>query len=373
MTDPNNPVLRSPPAGGASESVRLGRCLVTGAAGFLGRNLVRALLERGCRVRVLIHRTPPEMAHERLQRLGGDVRNLGDILRACEGVDTVFHTAATICLMGGRGATRDYRRGAYQTNVEGTRNILTGCRRQGVERLVHTSSLDVCLDGSPMQEMSEAVPYAARVKSLYAETKIAAEKLVLEANGCEGLLTCAIRPDVIYGAERNYMLDRFMAELTGGRLLAVVGDGSALKDTSHVENVVHGELLAAQQLVSGGTACGKAYFITDGEPVNAFEFFRPLIEGLGYRFPRIRLPRGLLMPVLRLWQYLHFRLGVAAPMLTPHELDKVSVTHFASIDAAREDLGYKPIKTVAQAMPECLAYCKSMLPGGDRDGAGAMP
>jgi 3beta-hydroxy-delta5-steroid dehydrogenase/steroid delta-isomerase len=373
MTDPNGSALRSPAAGGASESARLGRCLVTGAAGFVGRNLVRALLERGCRVRALIHRTPLEMAHERLQRVQGDVRNLGDMLRACEGVDTVFHTAATICLLGGRGATPDYRRGAYQTNVEGTRNILTGCRRQGVERLVHTSSFDVCFHGSPMLEMGEAAPYADRVKSLYAETKIAAEKLVLEANGCEGLLTCAIRPDGIYGAEPNYMLDRFMVELTGGKLLAVVGDGSALQDTSHIENVVHGELLAAQQLVPGGAACGKAYFITDEEPKNAFEFFRPLIEGLGYRFPRFRLPSGLLMPVMRLWQYLHFRLGVAAPLLTPHELAKVSVSHSASTDAAREDLGYRPIKTVEEAMGECLAYCKSVLPGGDRDDAGAMP
>jgi 3beta-hydroxy-delta5-steroid dehydrogenase/steroid delta-isomerase len=152
-----------------------------------------------------------------------------------------------------------------------------------------------------------------------------------------------------------------VAELASGKFKAVIGDGSTLQDNSHVQNLVHGEILAAEHLVPGGVACGKAYFITDYEPRNEFEFFRPLIEGLGYSFPKRRIPAGLLRPIVRLWQYLHFRLGIPAPLMSPHELDKVSVTHFGSIKAAQEDLGYQPVKTVAEAMAECLPYCKELL------------
>jgi 3beta-hydroxy-delta5-steroid dehydrogenase/steroid delta-isomerase len=340
---------------------QLGRCLVTGAAGFLGRNLVKSLLERGCDVRALVHNAPLDLSDPGLQILKGDVRRAEDMLEACEGVDTVFHTAAIIGLLGGRAATREYRQKAYDANVEGTRNTLEAALKQGAKRFVYTSSVDVCFDGSPMPNMNEGLPYAARVKSIYAETKIAAESLVLEANERGGLLTCSIRPDGIYGAGDTNILGRFLDELTSGRLKLRIGNGSALQDNSHVDNLVHGEILAAEHLVRGGSACGKAYFITDNEPRNAFEFFRPLIEGLGYRFPSFGVPVGLLMPIVKLWQYLHFRFGIRTPVFTPHELDKIGVTHFASISAARQDLGYEPIKTVAEAMEECLAYCRELL------------
>jgi 3beta-hydroxy-delta5-steroid dehydrogenase/steroid delta-isomerase len=288
------------------------------------------------------------------------------MLDACRGIDSVFHTAATIPLMGGRAATRKYREDAYATNVAGTKHTLSASQKQGVARLVYTSSVDVCFDGSPMPDMHEALPYARRVKSVYAATKIAAEKMVLEASGRGAPFTCAIRADGIYGAGSNEILDRFVAAVGSGRMRAAIGDASTLQDNSHVDNLVHGEILAARHLVPGGAACGKAFFITDDSPMNAFEFFRPLIEGLGYEFPKWRIPRAVLLPILTIWQFLHFRLGIEAPMMTPHELDKVSVTHFASIERAHQELGYQPIKTVAEAMAECLPYCRDLLERGDR-------
>lgn len=339
------------------DTARLGHCLVTGAAGFLGRNLVDALLEAGCRVTALVNRTPLVREHPNLAQLRADICDAEAMRNACRGVDTVFHTAALIALLGGRCARAAYRDAAWRVNVEGTQNIIDACRACGVTRLIYTSSVDVCFDGRPLPAMNEDMPYAKNPKSVYAATKIEAERRVLAANG-DGLLTCAIRPDGIYGAQPNEMIDRFYGQLRAGRLQARIGDSATLQDNSQIDNLVHGEILAARHLVPGGAACGQAYFIGDGQPMNSFEFFRPLIEGLGYPFPQRSISAGLLRPLLELWQALHFIAGAPRPMLSPHELDKVSVTHYASIDKARRELGYAPQVSVAKALADCVEYCR---------------
>jgi len=337
----------------------LGVCLVTGAAGFLGRNLVGRLLGEGLQVRALVRNTALNIEDERLHCIRGDVSMANDMARACEGVDTVFHTAALVSVLGGAAVRAAYRDEAWRVNVDGTANVIEACSSTRVARLIYTSSVDVCFEGEPLPEMNEALPYARRFKSVYAETKVAAEKPVLAANERSGLRTCAIRPDGIYGAEPNEMIDRFVDQLAAGNLVARIGPHSTLQDNSHVSNLVDGHLLAAQNLAYDGVACGQAYFIADDEPMNSFEFFRPLIEGLGHPFPKRELPVWLLKPLAHAWQAAHFVLGLPAPFLSPHELDKVTVTHYASIEKARKELGYAPRKSVAEAMRECLEYCEA--------------
>ena len=340
---------------------QFGVCLVTGAAGFLGRNLVQRLLDEGLPVRALVRKTPLNIADESLRCIRGDVSNVDDVLQACEGVDTVFHAAGLISLLGGSTMRRSYRDQAWRVNVDGTANVIEACVSAKVKRLIYTSSVDVCFEGKPLPDMVESLPYAKHFKSVYAETKVAAEKLVLEADGASGLRTCAIRPVGIYGAEPNEMIDRFVEQLIAGNLSVRIGPISALQDNTHIVNLVHGQMLAAQHLVADGAACGQAYFIADDEPMNSFEFFRPLIEGLGHRFPQREIPVWLLRPLIHLWQAAHFIFGIPKPILSPHELDKISITHYASIDKARNELGYAPKKSVAEAMRECLQYCESNL------------
>lgn len=337
----------------------MNHCLVTGAAGFLGRNLVRALLGRGLRVRALVRTTPLALDHADLECFPGDIVDAGRMTEACEGIDTVFHAAAVIPLLGGSSATREYVESAWRINVGGTEALLDACRQRGASRFVYTSSVDVCFDGTPCVEMDQSTPYATRPKSVYAATKIAAEKLVLAANGRGGLYTCAVRADGIYGPEENVILDSIVDQAARGMLTAAVGSADTLQDNSYIDNLVHGELLAAEHLGPDGTASGKAYFITDYAPRNTFDFFRPIIEGLGVPFPKRRIPRAVVAPVLTLWEHLHFRLGIPPPPFGPHELDKISVSHYGSIEDARRDLGYAPVKTYEQAMAECLPYCRA--------------
>ena len=202
--------------------------MITGAAGFTGSHLVKALLERGHHVRALVRNTPLDLEHPNLECFSGDIQNAAQMSGACRGVDTVFHTAASIATLGGSAVTAQYRDQAYAINVDGTRNIIKACQEQGVKKLVHTSSVDVCFNGEEDLHMDEHTPYADRFTCLYSETKIEAERLVLAANDSSGLLTCALRPCGIWGPGGSLMLDKLVEQLEAGTMVARIGAQRAM-------------------------------------------------------------------------------------------------------------------------------------------------
>ena len=123
-----------------------------------------------------------------------------------------------------------------------------------------------------------------------------------------------------------------------------------------MHNLIHGFILAAQHLVPGGTAPGQAYFINDAEPINMFEFARPVVEACGEKWPRMRVPAPAVHWAMTGWQRLHFKFGLPAPLLEPLAVERVSLDNYFSIAKARRDLGYEPLFTTEQAMAECLPY-----------------
>jgi 3beta-hydroxy-delta5-steroid dehydrogenase/steroid delta-isomerase len=342
---------------GPPRTTELGRCLVTGAAGYLGLHLVRELLARGHSVRAF-DLAPVALAHERLAAVAGDVRRSEDVRAACESIDTVFHTAAVLDFRGF--ATRAQRERSHAVNVGGTRNVLRAAAEAGVRRLVHTSSNNVTLDG-PVIDGDETWPYARRPRDLYTETKILAEQAVLAANGQSGLLTCAIRPGGIWGPGEQLILPTIVEQCAAGRFVAVIGDGSALSDNTFIDNLVDGEIEAARHLVPGSPVPGQAYFITDGHPINYFEFFRPLVEGMGFRFPTRRIPADLAFAFAAVWEFLHFAIRIPRPLMTRLEVRKIAVSHYNRIDKAHRDFGWKPVVGIDEATARALAYCRELL------------
>ncbi|HNP13921.1 MAG TPA: SDR family NAD(P)-dependent oxidoreductase, partial [Mycobacterium sp.] len=177
----------------------LGRVLVTGGAGFVGANLVKELLDRGYRVRAFDRVPSPLPPHEQLQVLQGDICDPETVATAVQDIDTVFHTAAIIDLMGGAAATEEYRRRSFAVNVTGTENLVHAAQAAGVQRFVYTASNSVVLGGQRIAGGDETLPYTSRFNDLYTETKVIAEKFVLGQNGVEEMLTCSIRPSGIWG------------------------------------------------------------------------------------------------------------------------------------------------------------------------------
>jgi 3beta-hydroxy-delta5-steroid dehydrogenase/steroid delta-isomerase len=345
-------------------AVELGYCLVTGGAGYLGSHLALELLRRGETVRVFDCRDI-DYSHERLDFVRGDVRRPDEVRKACEGIDTVFHTAAVLDFA--TFATAEQRERSFAINVGGVENMVRACREAGVKRLVHTSSNNVTF-GDPVVDGDETLPYAWEVPDLYTRTKILGEKTALEADGEGALLTCAIRPGGIYGPGDPLQLARIVDECASGRFIATFGDGTAKSDNTYIDNLVDGEIETARHLLPGSPLCGQAYFITDGNPINYFDFFRPVIEGIGFRYPRLRLPASLLALVAWVWEFLHWAVKFPRPMLNRLEVRKITLSHYNRIDKAKRDFGWTPPVSVEEATEHCIAYCRELLAtrqGGD--------
>ena len=333
-------------------------CLVVGGAGFLGQALTGALLERGHRVRVL-DRTPLPAGGRAEQHLA-DIRDLGAVREATSGVSTVFHTAAVINLLGVY--DRATRAEVFGINCDGTRNVIRACVDAGVPRLVYTSTNSVCFDPDPVVNGDESKPYATRFIDLYAESKVEAERDVLAADGVRGLRTVALRPAGLWGPGPGcYMLQKFVEELARGSLVATIGDGRAVSDNTHVANLVHAELLAAEKLVETPDAVGgRAYFITDEEQLNLMEWFRPLLEGLGYSMPRWSIPARLMYGIAYLMEWAH-RLGGPRPKMTRLEVHNLTSSFTFRTDRARRELGYAPLIQREEGQRICLPYYREVL------------
>jgi 3beta-hydroxy-Delta5-steroid dehydrogenase / steroid Delta-isomerase len=342
--------------GDSTLTTDLGRVLVTGGSGFVGANLVAELLARGHEVRSFDRAPSPLPDHPALHVIEGDICDKDTVATAVDGIDTVIHTAAIIDLMGGRSVTDEYRQRSFAVNVGGTENLVVAAQSAGVKRFVYTASNSVVMGGKRISGGDETLPYTERFNDLYTETKVAAERFVLSQNGFGGMLTCSIRPSGIWGRGDQTMFRKLFDSVLAGHVKVLVGSKHAKLDNSYVHNLIHGFILAGEHLVPGGSAPGQAYFINDGEPINMFEFSRPVVEACGQRWPRLRVSGAFVRWVMTIWQWLHFRVGLPKPLFEPLAVERLYLDNYFSIAKAERDLGYRPLFTTEQAMAECLPY-----------------
>ncbi|MET4707955.1 NAD-dependent epimerase/dehydratase family protein [Endozoicomonas lisbonensis] len=336
-----------------------GKVLVTGGSGFLGSNLVQTLLNKGYNVRSF-DRVKNTLEHPNLESLQGDIRNKEAVLLACEDIDTVFHTAAIIDIRSGSIVPEETRQLSYDVNLEGTKNVIESAMVNNIKRLVYTSSNSVVINGQPIVGGNESLPYVTEFRDLYTETKTKAEQLVLAANGTHGLYTCAIRPSGIWGPGDQTMFKLMIEQLVKGAFKALIGNGSACLDNSFIHNLVHGQILAARQLSEQGNAPGQAYFINDGEPVNMMEFSKTLVQALGYNYPGRRVSYRLVKQVFQVWEKLHLMIKLPEPPQTTLALERIGIDNYFSIEKARNELGYSPLFSTAEAWEQSMPYYRTL-------------
>ncbi|QDU90709.1 3 beta-hydroxysteroid dehydrogenase/Delta 5--_4-isomerase [Pirellulimonas nuda] len=353
--------------------------LVTGPGGFLGRYIVEQLLARGDRVRGLARGDYPELAMLGVQMHRGDLADRAAVVRACDGVDCVFHVAGKV---GVWGHWFDY----FQANVQGTLNVLGACQEVGAPRLVFTSSPSVTFDaarwqGADQRGVDERAPYPESWLAHYPHSKALAEQLVLTENGERiaggGVLqTCALRPHLVWGPRDHHLVARLIDRAESGRLRRV-GDGQNRVDITYVENAAHAHLLAADALATPGSpAAGKAYFISQGEPVACWPWIDQVL-GLADLPPVARsISEATAWRVGWLLEHAHWwtRRWNHEPRMTRFVARSLATDHWFDISAAKQDFGYEPQISTAEGMQQLRKWLQTpgaadLRSGRSRNGA----
>lgn len=317
--------------------------LVTGAGGFLGQYIVEQLVARGDCVRAFSRRRYDDLEKLGVEQVQGDVRDADAVVTACQDIDVVFHSAGVAGIWG----SWDY---FHRINTTGTEQVLSGCRQHGVGRLVYTSSPSVTFDGSDQCGIDESAPYPDKWLCHYPRSKALAEQQVLAADGKDGLLTCSLRPHLIWGPRDQHLIPRLLDRAKSGKL-RIVGDGSNLVDMVYVENAATAHLQAAEALVPSSPVCGRAYFISQGEPVNCWNWINDILELAGLRplTKKISLKTAWRAGVVFEKLYGLFRLQ-NEPRMTRFLAAQLATSHYFDISRARQDFGYEPKISTAEGM-----------------------
>ncbi|MEM9351478.1 MAG: NAD-dependent epimerase/dehydratase family protein [Planctomycetota bacterium] len=321
--------------------------LVTGGGGFLGRYIVEQLLARGDAVRVFARGAYPELEALGAEVVRGDVTDADTVSRAVADCECVVHTAA---LPGIAMRWQPY----HDTNLLGTRNVLAACREHGVGRLVYTSSPSVVFDGRDHEGVDESVPYGtewlAKNAGHYSRSKAMAEAEVLVANG-DGLKTCALRPHLIWGPRDNHLIPRLIARAKSGRLRRV-GDGTNRVAMVYVENAAAAHLFAINALAAPNpAAAGKAYFISQAEPVNCWQWIDEILALADVPPVKKSISLSTASRLGHACELAYRTLGLKSePPMTRFLAAQLAHSHWFSTAAAERDLGYRPTVSTGEGM-----------------------
>lgn len=325
------------------------KALVTGGGGFLGGAIVRQLRERGDVVRTFSRGAYPELQRQGVDVRCGDLADANAVSHAVKDCDCVFHVAAKAGVWGPRSA---YQR----ANVTGTENVLAACQRHGVPRLVYTSSPSIVFDGNDMEGVDESAPYAEHFEAHYPHTKMLAERAVLAANS-PTLATVALRPHLIWGPGDNHLVPRILEKGRRGQLRRI-GKDNKLIDSVYIDDAARAHLLAADRLRcepndnQGGTApAGKAYFITQGEPVPLWDLVNRILDAAGLPPVTRSVHRQVAYAAGWVLEGVHRTLRLKSePRMTRFVARELSTAHWFDISAAKRDLGYEPSLTIDKGM-----------------------
>lgn len=340
------------------------KILVTGGGGFLGLALVKALVARGHNVVTFQRGKYPALeklgvACHAIDRIDFDsqdtwIEKLAGHMNNC---DVVFHTAAKA---GVWGKAIDYE----NANEIYTQGVIRACNWAKVSRLVYTSSPSVVYHGRDESGINESVPYPAKFLAHYPRTKADAERRVLKAND-EKLATVALRPHLIWGPGDHHLVPRIIDRARKGKL-KLVGSGANLVDSTYIDNAVHAHLCAMERLAPGAACAGKAYFISNGEPLAMADLINRILAAadlppvLKHVSPRVAYAAGAMLEMI----YGLLRIE-SEPIMTRFVAMQLSTEHWFDLTAAKRDLGFEPIVSIDEGMKR-LAESLKAEQGGER-------
>ena len=325
------------------------KALVTGGGGFLGKAIVKQLLNKDYDVYSFSRSRYDSLSAMGITQIQGDIRDPIAVDNACPGMDVVFHVAARA---GVWGEYEDY----FQTNVLGTKNIISSCLKNSVRRLIYTSSASVVYDGKDMKGANESAPYPEKYLTHYPKTKAMAEQIVVNASGAD-LLTAILRPHLIWGPEDNHLVPRIIER--ADRLFKV-GNGKNIADTIYIDNAAVAHILAAEKLLERPDLSGNIYFISQGDFVPVWEMINNILKAAGLNPVKRSVPAWIAWFAGAMLESIYKAFKIKKePQMTRFVALELSTSHWYDISAAKKDLGYEPIISTKEGLLRLEKWLKN--------------
>lgn len=327
------------------------KVLVTGGGGFLGGAIIDQLLALGMDVRSISRGKYPALEAKGVECIQADLSNANAVTAATEGCDAVIHTAAKAGVWG------DYDE-YFDANVTGTRNVILACKAHAVPKLIYTSTPSVTFAGEDEDGVDESMPYAEKFLCHYAATKAQAERDVLAANGGT-LSTVALRPHLIWGPGDHHLVPRVIARAKAGKL-KLVGSGKNRVDATYIDNAAEAHLCALDVLNPDAACAGRAYYISNDEPIPMGALLNRILEAGGLPPVSRSVPPTVAYFAGATLEKVYGALGKKEePIMTRFVARQLATAHWFNISGAKRDLGYRPSVNMDEGMRRLANWLKA--------------
>ncbi len=325
------------------------KVLITGASGFVGSTLIKALLDLGFHVNTLQRGNYPELNLANVTNFKAnlaqiDSHNLEIIKESIRGVEIIFHVASKIGMWGNYD---DY----YQTNVIGTKNLLQLAKENHIKYFIYTSTPSVVFGKDDICGKDESIDYPKLHLNYYGKTKRIAEELIL-SSASSNFFTAAIRPHLIFGPGDKQLIPKVIKAHIEQKL-KIIGDGNNLVDVSFIDNVIDAHLkLLLQMLTDPKKVSGKPYFIGQNSPVKLWDFTNTIFDGIGLKPVTKKIP-------LKTAYYLGATIEVFFKILNIKNYDppmtrfialQLGKSHYFSHQNAINDFGYEEVVSTEEGL-----------------------
>lgn len=314
------------------------KAIITGATGFIGRNLAEDFQANGIQVIATGRsmRTGKELGARGIEFRAADICDISQFSSACRPVDCLIHCAARA---GDWGRYQDF----YEANVMGTRNVIRMCRECGIPRLIFISSPSVYFDGSNRFGISEEAPLPVTQRTHYAKTKVIneGELMALTETGLDVII---LRPRAVHGPHDATITPRILRMAGKGRIPLING-GQALVDVTYIGNLRDAIRLC---MAAPYSSWNEVYNVTNGHPITVHDWFDGMLKAFHLPFAAKNIPMGVARVIASLSEVVsRLPFGPKKPLMTRFSVDYMGTSMTLSIEKARQNLGYSP--TVSNA------------------------